>query len=535
MWQQGWREKIFAQVDAPWDLIIIGGGITGAGILRAAVGVGLRALLVEANDFAFGTSSRSSKLIHGGIRYLRNWQVDVTYESVREREWVLREAGKLVTPLSFLVPVYAENERSQRGLGLQILAYDLMAPKWWHRFYTRDQLLEACPLFRSENLRRGYMYGDALMDDAQVVLRVIREAVRAGGVAINYASAERLLRTQNGDVCGIVLRDRAGNAGKTYEVKAHVVVNASGPWSDEVRGQIGAPARLRKLRGSHLVLPRELLPLPDQAVHLLHPKDYRTMFTFPWEGAAIVGTTDLDHDPALERRQAEPCASEAEIDYIVAALQFTFPKAGITRDAIVSTFAGLRPVVNTGKARPSDESRAHTIWEEDGLLTIAGGKYTIFRVMADDVLARVSQRLPGHPSLSYRGRYFDPLPASLPRALAEAPNQARLLGRFAGEVETMAAAAQPGELEPIPGQVACWAELRWAARCEGVVHLDDLLLRRVRIGMTSPGGALADIEKIRTVVQPELGWDDQRWAAEVEAYRNTWMYSYSPAPAGNAQ
>ena len=529
MWHKGWRDGIFSQIEQPWDLVIIGGGITGAGILREATNAGVRALLVEAKDFGFGTSSRSSKLIHGGIRYLRNRQFHVTYESVREREWILREAAKLVTPLSFLLPVYAENERSQRGTGLQILAYDLMAAKWWHRGYTRDQLLAACPQFRSENLLRGYAYGDSLMDDARVLFRVIREAVQAGGTAINYARVEGFLRTQSGEVCGVVVRDLAGPAGKTYEVKARVVINATGPWSDTLRGQIGFPARLRKLRGSHLVLPRALLPSADKAVHLLHPKDFRTMFTFGWEGAAIVGTTDLDHDPALEQRQPEPCASDEEIDYIIAALQFTFPRAGIARDQVVSTFAGLRPVVNTGKARPSDESRAHVVWEENGLLTITGGKYTTFRVMAREVLTHAARRLPGSPVFPARRRYFNPLPA-VPPALAGAPNLPRLLGRYGGEVEAVAAAAQPGELASIHGQPACWAELRWAARSEGVVHLDDLLLRRLRIGMTLPNGALGEIDRIRAIAQPELGWDDQRWAEEVAAYRRTWQQAYSPAP-----
>ena len=529
MWHRGWREDVFLQIEQPWDLVIIGGGITGAGILREATNAGVRALLVEGKDFGFGTSSRSSKLIHGGIRYLRNGQFGVTYESVQEREWLLREAAKLVTALPFLLPVYAENERSQRGTGLQILAYDLMAPKWWHRAYTREQLLAACPEFRSEHLLRGYGYGDSLMDDARVLFRLIQEAVGSGGTAINYARAEGFLRTQQGEVCGVVVHDVAGPAGKTYEAKARVVINAAGPWSDMLRGQLGLPARLRKLRGSHLVLPRTLLPSADKAVHLLHPKDFRTMFIFGWEGAAIVGTTDLDHDPALEQRQPEPCASEQEVDYIIAALQFTFPRAGITRDHVVSTFAGLRPVVNTGKARPSDESRAHAVWDESGLLTITGGKYTTFRVMAREVLAHAARRLPGPPRIPTRRRFFDPLPAALP-LLANAPDPSRLLGRYGSEVESMVAAAQPGELASIHGQPPSWAELRWAARSEGVVHLDDLLLRRLRIGLTLPNGAIDDIERIRAIAQPELGWTDHRWAEEVAAYQRTWRQAYSPTP-----
>ncbi len=530
MWSTGWRERVFSQLDQNWDLIIIGGGITGAGILREATNAGLLTLLLEAHDFAFGTSSRSSKLIHGGIRYLRNRQYSVTYESVHEREWMLREAEKLVTPLPFLLPVYTETERSQRGTGVAIILYDLLAHKWWHHSYSASQLLEICPLFRGENLLRGYFYGDALMDDARVLLRIIQEAVQAGGTAVNYARVEGLLRTQDGQVCGVIVKDQAGSQGKTYEVNASAVINATGPWTDELRSYIHAPARLRKLRGSHIVLPRDRLPSLDRAVHLMHPKDFRTMFAFGWEGAAIVGTTDLDHDPDLERRQPEPCASDEEIDYIIAALQFTFPNLGISRADILSTYAGLRPVVNTGKARPSDESRAHVVWEEDGLLTITGGKYTIFRVMARDVLRQASARLPGKPVFPTHKRIFDRLPAGLPPELREVPNLPYLLGRFGNLLPALAAAAKPGEWESIQGLPTCWAELRWAARSEGVVHLDDLLLRRVRIGMTLPYGGLDQIEAIRAVVQPELGWDDRRWMDEVEAYRKTWTQSYSPEP-----
>ncbi|NPV74949.1 MAG: glycerol-3-phosphate dehydrogenase/oxidase [Anaerolineae bacterium] len=531
MWMKDWREEIFSQIDQKeWDLVIIGGGITGAGILREAVNAGLDALLVEAKDFSFGTSSRSSKLIHGGIRYLRNRQFDVTYESVREREWMLKEAKWLVTPLSFLLPVFAANEKNQRGTGLQILVYDLMARRWKHKAYSRDGLLRVCDQFNPEGLLRGYLYGDALMDDSRVLLRVIREAVRDGGTAVNYAAVKGLLRTNQGNVCGVILQDRAAPAGQTYEVKARVVINAAGPWVDDVRGFVKAPPKLRKLRGSHVVLPLEKQVSKEYAVHLMHPRDYRTMFAYYWEGAFVVGTTDLDHPTEVEKRQPEPCASPEEIDYIIEALQFTFPKAGIRREDIISTFAGLRPVINTGKARPSDESRAHVVWEEDGLITIAGGKYTIFRVMASDVLNRAAARLPGRPVFPTRKRMFSPLAERLPEIELPLETMQYLAGRYATELPDLLEAATPDELERINGLPNIWAELRWAARNEGVVHLDDLLLRRVRIGLTLPGGALGVLDRIRAIIQPELGWDDQRWEEEAQAYRQVWQQSYSPSP-----
>ena len=515
MWKQGWREKIWSLMDQTWDLLIIGGGITGAGILREAAHAGLRALLVDANDFGFGTSSRSSKLIHGGYRYLRNRQYGVTQESLREREWMLHEAQHLVTPLRFLMPTYKYNQKLRKHEGFYVMLYDLMARRWDHRSYKPREML------------------DARMDDARVLLRVIREATADGGAALNYARVDGLLREKRGRVCGVRLRDTAVPDGKAVEVQAKVVINASGPWSDEIRDHVGGTAKLRKQRGSHLVLPSEKFPIADIATTLLHPADGRTMFTFPWEGASIIGTTDLDHDPQLERTQSEPCASLAEIAYMLEALQFTFPSIHMTHEDVISTFAGLRPIISIGKANPSDESRAHRVWEEDGLVTIGGGKYTIFRVMACDVLNFVSARLPGNPRFKARKKgVFNPLPSAgeLPATTLPADQMAYLLGRYGVETPQLLETAGDGELESIGSLPNVWAELRWAARAEGVVHLDDLLLRRLRIGLTLPNGGMDHMPRIRSLVQSELSWDDGRWEQEVQAYNKRWLQSYSPAP-----
>ncbi len=527
MWRKGWRDHIWSAIDQPWDLIIIGGGITGAGVLRQGVAAGLKALLVEANDFAFGTSSRSSKLIHGGFRYLRNKQFNVTKESVREREWMLREAPNLVTPLSFLLPDFERYHFPLWKLGLGVVIYDLLAPKWNHRRYSPTKLLEACAFLNSEGLIGGFRYYDAVMDDARLLLRILREAVQAGGAALSYARAERLLRTSNGEVCGALLRDRLSPDDRAAEVKAKVVVNASGAWSDEVRNQLGQPARLRKLRGSHLVFARARLPV-NQALTLFHPRDGRAMFVIPWEGAIIVGTTDIDHDPTLDKRYLEPLASEEEIGYIMEALSLLFPSLGLSEKDIVSSFSGLRPVIHTGAATPSKESRAHALWEEDGLITITGGKYTTFRVMSRQTMNRVLARL-GKPQTIARGRIFDPLP-DLSSFSLESSRLAYLAGRHGSETSRLLTVAKQGELEPIEQLPNVWAELRWAAREEGVEHLDDLLLRRVRLGLLLPLGAGDLLGRIRTIVQPELEWSDERWQEEEAAYLQTWQRYYSPKP-----
>jgi glycerol-3-phosphate dehydrogenase len=491
------------------------------------VAEGLKTLLVEANDFAFGTSSRSSKLIHGGFRYLRNKQVNVTKESVREREWMLREAQNLVTPLSFLLANFKRYHFPSWKLGLGVIIYDLLAPKWDHHNCSRLKLLEACPFLNAEGLIGGFQYYDAVMDDARVLLRILREAVQAGGAALNYARAERLLRTRDGQVCGALLRDRVSPGGNTVEVKAKVVVNASGAWSDEVRDQLGQPARLRRLRGSHLVFARARLPV-NQALTLFHPRDGRAMFIIPWEGTTIIGTTDIDQDPGLDKKYLEPFASQEEINYMMEALSLMFPGLGLTEKDIVSSFSGLRPVIRTGAATPSKESRAHALWEENGLITITGGKYTTFRIMSRQTIDRVLVRL-GKPGTSTRERIFNPLP-DLSSFSLDPLTLAYLAGRHGYETVQFLAAAKQGELEPIEQLPNVWAELRWAAREEGVEHLDDLLLRRVRLGLLLPSGARDLLERIRNIVQLELGWSDERWQKEEAAYLQTWQSYYSPKP-----
>jgi glycerol-3-phosphate dehydrogenase len=527
MWRKGWREQVWSRIDQPWDLLIIGGGITGAGVLRQAVMAGLRTLLVEARDFAFGTSSRSSKLIHGGFRYLRDKQINVTKESVREREWILREAPNLVTPLSFLLPNFERYHFPSWKLGLGVALYDLLAPKWNHRRYGGPKLLEACPPLRREGLLGGFQYYDAVMDDARVLLRVLRESVQAGGTALSYARAERLLRTNDGTVCGALLRDMASPEGKTVEGEAKVVVNASGAWSDEIRNQLGQPPRLRRLRGSHLIFPRAKLPF-DQAVTLFHPRDGRAMFVIPWEGTTIVGTTDIDHDPDLDKKHAEPFATRDEISYMMEAVSFLFPGLGLTEADILSSFSGLRPVIHTGASSPSKESRAHALWEEDGLITITGGKYTTFRIMSRETMDKVLARI-GKSSAVRSKRIFNPLP-DLSSFSLDPLTLAYLGGRYGDDTAELLKAARQGELERVEQAPNLWAELRWAARGEGVVHLEDLLLRRVRLGLLLPRGGRDLLGRIRDIVKPELEWSDERWQQEEAAYLKTWQSYYSPRP-----
>lgn len=532
MWSKGWRESVWSQLGGEFDLIVIGGGITGAGILREAARAGLKAVLFEQGDFASGTSSRSSKLVHGGLRYLKNAQIKLTYESVHEREHLLKEGRGLVTPLPFVMANFRGDKIPGWVFGIGLTTYDIMALKWNHAAYDPKGLRSLIPQLSSPDLVSGFRYFDAQTDDARLVLRVLQEATKDGALALNYARVEGLLKAK-GRVAGVAIQDMAPGPDRNLEVRARVVVNATGAWADEMRTlaspralsrAVGSHARLRVLRGSHIFLPQSKLPL-TRAVTFLHPKDGRPVFILPWEGVTLVGTTDVDHGaaPSTDLR-----ISVAEAEYLMDSVRRVFPDLGLTLADVQSTLAGIRAVVDTGKADPSKESREFVLWNESGLLTVSGGKLTTFRLMAQTALRAVRAALPEHARLGRDERVLDILPPEM--VLCDVPPELRLrlMGRYGADACNLVDAAQPGELAAIGSSPSLWAELRWAARSEGVVHLDDLLARRVRLNINLPSGGMDELEKIRKIVQPELGWNDERWNDEVERYRKMWADYYSP-------
>ena len=518
------RAAIWARIAGPWDLLIVGGGITGAGILREASRLGLRALLVEQHDFGWGTSSRSSKMVHGGLRYLRDGHIRLTWASVRERKRLLAEAPGLIDPMGFLIVTYHGDHPGRWSYRAGLSLYDLLALQWSHRAFRPEELALLVPHLGREGLAGGFRYGDAQTDDARLVLRVIQEALVEGAVALNGVRAEELL-WERGQVSGAWLRDL--ETGATARAQARVVINATGAWADVLRGQVGAPPRMRPLRGSHLVFPGERLPVAD-AVTFLHPLDRRPVFFFPWEGVTLVGTTDLDHDRPLEQ---EPAISPEEVAYLMAAVQAECGGLGLELEDVVATFSGVRPVIRSGRpCDPSRESRDHAVWVEKGLVTVTGGKLTTFRLIARDALRAARAVLPAIPEPDVRLPVLRPVCDSLPGRL-DAAIQRRLLGRYGAAAGALVAAAQPEELRPIPGTPYLWAELRWSARAEAVLHLDDLLLRRLRLGLLLPQGGEALLAEVRAICQAELGWDDGRWEEEEEAYRQLWRSCYALPPA----
>ena len=372
----------------PLDALIVGGGITGAGVALEFARTGLRVGLVEARDYASGTSSRSSKLVHGGLRYLAQGDIRLTRESVRDRTELLRAAPGLVKPLGFLLPVRAGDKYGRLVLGLGLAAYDFFAGARTRRWHDAESLLAEAPVLSPKGLKGGWSYLDAETDDARLVLRVLAEARRRGALTVNRIAAESLTLGANG-VDGARLHDVV--EGVSFEVKARCVINAAGAWSDRLRAEVGGEPKLRPLRGSHLLFEAWRFPLA-QAVALFHPDDRRPLFAVPWEGSTLIGTTDVDHRDDLDR---EPGITRAEFDYILKAARSEFPNLELAEADVVSTWSGVRPVIASGSnVDPSKETRDSLILEEKGLITVTGGKLTTFRSTALAAMRHAADRLP---------------------------------------------------------------------------------------------------------------------------------------------
>lgn len=516
------REEAWLRLNEPWDLIIIGGGITGAGLLEEATRQGFRAVLLEQRDFAWGTSSRSGKMVHGGLRYLRQRQIRTTWHSVRERERLLCAFPGLIQPLRFLMPLYRDDPIGRAAMAVGLWIYDGFAGRQNHQYLPREALLILAPHLWPEGLRGGYRYQDAVTDDARLVLRLILDAVRRGAAALNYVRVEGFLQTRSGAIEGVMARDQI--SGREVEVRARSVVNATGAWADQLRGKLQRPPRLRLLRGSHLLLPGWRLPLA-QGLILLHPHDHRPLYVLPWEGMTLVGTTDVDHDQDLE---IEPVIQPEELDYLLLALRRAFPHLDLSASDVTATFSGVRAVIGTGRQPPSREPRDHAVWDE-GILTVTGGKLTTFRVMARDALRALRRRLPA-PS-SPPAEPVKPEVHEAAQAMAEQFNPAlwlRLTSRYDPEVLPMFLQAPTEEQESIPRTDLRWVELRWIITHEAVVHLDDLLLRRTRLGFQLPNGALPFLERYGPRLRMMLGWDEGQWNQEVARYRRIWESAYRP-------
>jgi glycerol-3-phosphate dehydrogenase len=522
MFHPGWREQALAALDEPFDIIVIGGGITGAGILLDAAQRGLQVLLVERGDIASGTSSRSSKLIHGGLRYLKQMHFRITRLACRERDRMLALDRHLVRPVRFLYPARVSDDLPGWTVDLGLWMYDrLTSRSQRHRHLTRDEVEAIAPGLSLEGLDRAMVYTDAMADDAVLTLAVAATGFAFGGLVLTRAEAAEPVIGADGRIHGVVLRDL--ETGRTHHAQATVVINAAGVWVDRVRDAFGIPGQhLRPSRGSHLVLRSETLPL-KAAVTIPSPDDGRPVFVIPHPEGVLVGTTDIYHEGQLD----DPRPTQNEVDYLLRALRAQFPGRNVTQRDVVGTFAGLRPILDTHAENPSEASREEAIWEEMGMLSVAGGKLTTWRVTAaeavDEALKFLSEDRVDRagPSLTEGTALVGFASPHLPEAMRRqedllnsvAEAMTRRLGAYAWWALKLARDRR--ELDPLlPGIDLSAAEVRAHLRFGAVLHLDDLLLRRARVGLWEPPRARALVPLLRPLFAQELGWDTTRWAAE---------------------
>jgi len=504
-----------------WDIIIVGGGITGAGVLREATRRGYKALLLEQQDFSWGTSSRSSKMVHGGLRYLAAGDLKLTKESVEERERLLNEAPGLVDRIAFYFTFRKGLFPGRLAMTVILAIYDFLAGIRDHRFIKTAELLQQFKGLNDTNLKGASYYTDAMVDDSRLVLRVLQDSMADGGQALNYTKVQNLI-IEEGKVCGVAIDDP--QTSQPIQLRARVVVNATGAWADRLRNTVNSEKRIRPLRGSHIIFPKHMYPVSD-VMTFLHQDDKRGVYVYPWEGTTVLGTTDLDHDEDLD---IEASISSQEVDYLLRGFNQQFPSNQLTTTDILSTWAGVRPVIGSEESKdPSKERRDHAVWSDSGLITVSGGKLTTFRLIALDALTSAQDMLPTPKEFNDDRMFITP--SISPNALLpENPNWAqRLLGRYGAVAQTLLSESTSEDYASIGDTDFSLAECRWAIKYEGVQHLDDLLLRRTRLGMCLANGGAELYPVLEALFKSERQWNSEQWDTEVNRYKAIWQNYYS--------
>ncbi len=459
----------------PWDMIIVGGGATGVGVAIDASTRGYDVLLLERSDFGKGTSSRSTKLVHGGVRYLEQGNVSLVMEALKERGLLARNAPHMVKNLAFVVPTYDWWESPFYGIGLKL--YDLLAGKYGFgasRLLSREQTLERLPTLNTEGLRGGIVYYDGQFDDARLLIHMVLTAASHGSTLINYAEVAGTLADSEGFVNGVVFRDV--ETGETHEARGRVVINATGPFADALRrlAEPGVAPMIAPSQGIHLVFDSSFLP-GDSAIMVPHTSDKRILFAIPWHGHTVVGTTDTPIAAPVE----EPVAMEREIEFVLSTAALYLAKKPSRAD-VLSVFAGIRPLVKAGEgANTAALSRDHTIRiENSGMITICGGKWTTYRRMAEDCVnqAATLARLPDRPCLTETLPIHasEPLPPAAPLHPALPYTESHVIR---------------------------------AAREEMARSVEDVLARRTRALFLNTAAAAAMAPRVAELLEAETGRD----------------------------
>jgi glycerol-3-phosphate dehydrogenase len=520
--------------DESFDLIIVGGGITGAGIARDAALRGLKVALVEKLDFGAGTSSKSSKLIHGGLRYLEQAELALVFESVTERKRLMKLARHLVRPLPFLVTNYKGDRRWLATLALGLWIYDalcLFGSYRNHVTYGKKKTLELEPQLRPTGLNGGILYYDCMTDDARLTLECALDAVSLGAVIVNHARAGKLLRDGSGKICGVAVHD--SESGATIEAKGKVVINATGPWSDEVRALAGEARILKPTKGIHVVIDSKRLPL-KHALMMSSPRDKRVVFGIPWGlGRTVIGTTDTFFDGSPDK--VEP--TKEDVDYLLEVANSYFPGSELKSDDVLSTWSGLRPLLapEDETAGASAVSREHMIYDGPGFVTIAGGKLTTFRRMAAEVVDRAivqlgvttksttaTRPLPGAVGLTESDDALEALAKSLTLPGLPDGAPAYLAGEYGARAPTLLerAKADATAMERLdPELPSIFAQVDEAVDVEMARTLDDVISRRIPLVLRARDQGLGIAEKVAARLAKKLEWTPERTAAELTKYQ----------------
>jgi glycerol-3-phosphate dehydrogenase len=532
--------SLAALANERWDLLVIGGGIVGAGALLDAASRGLKAALIERDDLAVGTSSRSSRLIHGGLRYLDTFRFHLVREALDERSRLLELAPHLVRLEPFLFPIYGLPFVHHAFYGSGLLLYDLLGAArdgGFSEHLSVAATLERAPMLRRKGLRAGIVYHDGVEDDARMVVAVARTAIARGATVATRVPATALVADADGRVAGVRARDAV--TGNDLEIRAQRIVDARGVWAGRADGP-WAPgeATIVPSRGAHLVVPRERIPIASPMT-LRIPG--RVLFIVPWPGAWIVGTTD-DPDAGPPDR---PAPTGAEVTTILDLVNRTLELDLRASDA-VGAYAGLRPLVaapgqsHAGSGSTVALSREHRVWREPGgLVRVAGGKYTTYRLIARDAVdAALGDEARGRPSRTQDIALLGAAPRSSLDALAERLGResglppevaARLVDRHGTEAQPIVGHGPAERLGPAIDQLD--GEVRWAVREELALSLDDVLARRMRLATVLPDRGESIAPRVAALVGDELGWDAARQATEVAAYLENAHREYDvPSP-----
>jgi glycerol-3-phosphate dehydrogenase len=530
------RTEMLRRIDShpkPWDIIIVGGGATGVGVAIDAASRGYDVLLLEQSDFGKGTSSRSTKLAHGGVRYLEQGNIGLVMEALKERGLLLQNAPHIVHDLAFVVPNYDWWEAPFYGLGLKL--YQLLAGKYGFgtsRILSKEDTLAHIPTLKKEGLRGGAVYYDGQFDDARLLIHMVFTAFEQGATLLNYGEVTSLTKDAQGFVNGVKARD--AETGNEFQAAAKVVVNATGAFSDALRlkAEPTAKSMIAPSQGIHLVFDSTFLQ-GESAVMVPHTSDGRVLFAIPWHGHTLVGTTDTP----IAAATLEPIATEQEIEFILSTAAEYLTKAP-KRSDVLSVFAGIRPLVGTsasatGIAKTASLSRDHVIHiDRSGLITVTGGKWTTYRHMAEDCVdqAATLAELPEKPCPTHHLHIhgFDETPQDetrkesqkeLQKEFAKKFRSLKIYGSDATKIRKLIDADPTLGEQLHPALPYIKAEVVWAVREEMARTIEDVLARRLRALFLNARAALEMAPAVSTLMAKELAWDEPTQEKQLAAFR----------------